>query len=46
MIFDELDRKMRVYETSADARVLPEIFMVARIDGRGFTRLTRNAGNE
>ena len=43
MKFDELDRKMRIYETAADLCVLPEIFMVARIDGRGFTRLTKVA---
>ena len=41
MKFDELDRKMRIYETAADVYVLPEIFMVARIDGRSFTRLTK-----
>jgi tRNA(His) guanylyltransferase len=41
MKFDELDRKMRIYETAADICVLPEIFMVARVDGRGFTRLTK-----
>src|SRR5215467_16217519 len=41
MKFDELDEKMRVYETALDHCVPPEMFMVARIDGRGFTRLTR-----
>jgi tRNA(His) 5'-end guanylyltransferase len=41
MKFDELDRRMRAYETAHDHRVLPGIFMAARIDGRGFTRLTR-----
>lgn len=41
MKFDELDQKMRVYETAHDYCVLPGLFMVARIDGRGFTRLTR-----
>lgn len=41
MKFDELDQKMRVYETAADNSVLPEIFMVARLDGHGFTRLTK-----
>lgn len=41
MIFDELDKKMRVFETVADYCVLPGIFMVARLDGRGFTRLTK-----
>ncbi len=43
MKFDELDSKMRIYETAADLCVLPEIFMVARIDGRSFTRLTKEA---
>jgi tRNA(His) guanylyltransferase len=41
MQFDELDAKMRVFETSADDCVLPEVYMVARIDGRSFTRLTK-----
>ena len=41
MKFDELDRKMRVFETSSDLCVLPGIHMVARIDGRNFTRLTK-----
>eukprot|EP01034_Spumella_vulgaris_P006205 gene6205-7903_t len=37
MKFDELDKKMRVYETAHDQYVLPDMYMVARIDGRGFT---------
>jgi tRNA(His) guanylyltransferase len=41
MTFDELDQKMRVFETSHDHCVLPGLFMVARLDGRGFTRLTK-----
>lgn len=41
MKFDELDDKMRVYETAADYCVLPGMFMVARLDGRSFTRLTK-----
>jgi tRNA(His) guanylyltransferase len=41
MKFDELDSKMRAFETTNDRAVLPEIFIVARIDGRGFTRLTK-----
>ena len=41
MNFDELDARMRVFETTNDRCVLPEIFIVARIDGRGFTRLTK-----
>jgi tRNA(His) guanylyltransferase len=42
MKFDDLDRKMRVYETAADLCVLPGMFMVARLDGRSFTRLTKD----
>ena len=41
MKFDELDQKMRVFETAQDRCVLPEMYMVARIDGRSFTRLTK-----
>jgi len=41
MKFDDLDAKMRVYETSHDHCVLPGMFMVARLDGRSFTRLTK-----
>ena len=42
MNFDELDKIMRVYETTHDLYVLPNIYMVARLDGRNFTRLTKN----
>ncbi len=41
MKFDELDAKMRVFETAHDTCVLPQVFMVARLDGRSFTRLTK-----
>jgi len=41
MKFDDLDTKMRVYETIHDIRALPGIYMVARIDGRNFTMLTK-----
>ena len=41
MKFDDLDKKMRIYEQSLDQILLPEIYMVARLDGRGFTRLTK-----
>ncbi|QIF04958.1 tRNA(His) guanylyltransferase Thg1 family protein [Roseimicrobium sp. ORNL1] len=41
MNFDDLDAKMRVFETSHDFCVLPGVYMVARLDGRGFTRLTK-----
>jgi tRNA(His) guanylyltransferase len=41
MNFDDLEERMRVYETAHDHNVLPGMFMVARLDGRGFTRLTK-----
>ncbi|WP_165045724.1 tRNA(His) guanylyltransferase Thg1 family protein [Dysgonomonas sp. ZJ709] len=41
MNFNELDKKMRVFETIHDLCVSPEIYIVARIDGRGFTKLTK-----
>jgi tRNA(His) 5'-end guanylyltransferase len=41
MKFDELDARMRVFETTNDLSVLPGIHMVARIDGRNFTHLSR-----
>ncbi len=41
MKFDDLDKKMRVFETAADLCVLPELYMVARLDGRSFTRLRK-----
>lgn len=40
MRFDDLDKKMRVFETAHDHCVLPGIFIVARLDGRGFSKLT------
>ena len=42
MKFDDLDAKMRVYETARDTIALPNVYLVARIDGRGFTRLTKD----
>lgn len=41
MKFDDLDVKMRVYETAQDRCVLPGMYIVARIDGRSFTKLTK-----
>ena len=43
MTFDDLDQKMRKYEQSLDQTILPELFMAVRLDGRGFTRLTKEA---
>ncbi len=41
MKFDDLDNKMRVFETAHDHCALPGIHLVARLDGRNFTRLTK-----
>ena len=41
---NELDKRMRVYETAHDYCVPPQIYIVARIDGRSFTRLTKGSG--
>ena len=41
MTFDELDQRMRIYETAHDHCVLPGVWIVARLDGRSFTRLTK-----
>ena len=41
MTFDDLDAKMRVYEQSLDQVILPELYLVARLDGNRFTRLTK-----
>lgn len=41
MKLDDLDKRMRVYETTHDPSVLPGLHIVARLDGRGFTRLVR-----
>lgn len=42
MKFDDLDKKLRVYETTNDLCVLPGLYIVARIDGRSFTKLTKD----
>lgn len=41
MKFDQLDAKMRVFETAHDHCALPGLHLVARLDGRGFTRFTK-----
>lgn len=41
MKFDELDKKMRTYETALDFCVPEGYYLIARIDGRGFSRLTK-----
>ena len=41
MNFDDLDAQMRKYEQSLDQVLLPELYLVARLDGNRFTRLTK-----
>lgn len=41
MKFTDLDKKMRCYETAHDHCALPGIYLVARIDGRNFSTLTK-----
>ncbi len=45
MVFNELDKKMRVYEQSLDQCITPMTYMIARLDGRGFTKLTKEKCN-
>ena len=42
MKFDDFDKQMRVYEESLDQYILPDLYMAARLDGRSFTRLTKD----
>lgn len=41
MKFNDLDNNMRVYEKSLDQVIVPGMFLIARLDGRGFTKLTK-----
>ena len=41
MRFDDLDRIMRSYEESLDQYIEPEKFIIARLDGRSFTKITK-----
>ncbi|MFO0893133.1 MAG: tRNA(His) guanylyltransferase Thg1 family protein, partial [Isosphaeraceae bacterium] len=41
MRMDDLDERMRGFEAALDPGVLPGVYMVARLDGRNFTRLTK-----
>ena len=45
MDFDILDKQMRQFEQSLDRTMLEGIYMVARLDGHGFTRLTKKEWN-
>lgn len=41
MDFNTLDKQMRRFEKSLDRTMLEGIYVVARLDGHGFTRLTK-----
>ena len=41
MDFNTLDKQMRRFEQSMDRTLLEGIYVVARLDGHGFTRLTK-----
>lgn len=41
MDFDSLDQQMRSFEQSLDRCIPQDIYIVARLDGHGFTRLTK-----
>lgn len=41
MQFDDLERQMRRFELTLDRRLSPDVFHIARLDGRGFTKLTK-----
>ena len=41
MDFDSLDKQMRCFELSLDRTMLDGVYVVARLDGHGFTRLTK-----
>ncbi len=45
MDFDILDKQMRRFEQSLDRTMLDGIYLVARLDGHGFTRLTKKEWN-
>ncbi len=42
MKFEELDVQMRKYETATDTLAIPGVYLVARVDGRSFTALTKD----
>ncbi|MBQ9681866.1 MAG: guanylyltransferase [Neisseriaceae bacterium] len=41
MKFDDFDAQMRIYEQSIDQFILPDLYLVARLKGRSFTKLTK-----
>ena len=45
MHFDDFDKEMRKYEESIDQYIPEDKYIVVRLDGRSFTRLTKRVCN-
>ena len=45
MDFDTLDQRLRGFEQSLDRYMPKGVYIVARLDGHGFTRLTKKEWN-
>ena len=46
MRFDDIDFQMRKYEKSLDQVILDDMYLVARLDGRGFSKFTKKQNFE
>lgn len=46
MDFDKFDKTMRQYEQALDQTIVPGMYIVARLDGNGFSKMTYNEGFE
>ena len=46
MRFDDFDKEMRKYEQSLDQVILPDMYIVARLDGRSFSKFTEKQNFE
>ena len=40
MNFNDFDKKMRLYEQALDQTIVPGMYIVARLDGNGFSKMT------
>jgi tRNA(His) guanylyltransferase len=43
MKFEILDKRMRDFEIALDQKVMSDMYIIARLDGRGFTKLTKES---
>ena len=46
MKFDDFDKKMRQYEQAMDQVIVPGMYIIVRLDGNRFSKLTYNEGFE